>query len=227
MSFSTNDDLRITGAEFGVNNRQRTPCILVLDASGSMSGKKIRQLNAGLKDLEKNLKSDEDAREQVQLAVIRIDSTAAVITDWCDAAQFTAPYLEASGSTALGEGVALGLKMIGERKSVYNANGISYTRPWMFIITDGQPNDIGWEEKAAQARQAEDDNKVVIWPVGVEGANLQVLGRFKSNGRIFKLAETDFRKLFVWLSSSLGKVSSSQPGAVVRVEAPPMISVPT
>ena len=42
--------------EFADNANERTPCVLVLDCSGSMRGEPIKQLNVGLKALEKELK---------------------------------------------------------------------------------------------------------------------------------------------------------------------------
>ena len=47
----TND--MIPYVEFADNANERTPCVLVLDCSGSMRGEPIKQLNAGLKALEK------------------------------------------------------------------------------------------------------------------------------------------------------------------------------
>lgn len=45
---------RIPYVEFADNANERTPCVLVLDCSGSMRGEPIKQLNAGLLALEKN-----------------------------------------------------------------------------------------------------------------------------------------------------------------------------
>ena len=47
------DDEMIPFVEFADNANERTPCILVLDCSGSMRGEPIKQLNIGLKTLEK------------------------------------------------------------------------------------------------------------------------------------------------------------------------------
>ena len=49
------DDM-IPYVEFADNANERTPCVLVLDCSGSMRGEPIKQLNVGLKALEKELK---------------------------------------------------------------------------------------------------------------------------------------------------------------------------
>ena len=57
--------------EFADNANERTPCVLVLDCSGSMRGEPIKQLNAGLKALEKELKDDIDASSRVQLLIIK------------------------------------------------------------------------------------------------------------------------------------------------------------
>ena len=57
--------------EFADNANERTPCVLVLDCSGSMRGEPIKQLNAGLKALEKELKEDIDASSRVQLLIVK------------------------------------------------------------------------------------------------------------------------------------------------------------
>ena len=57
--------------EFADNANERTPCVLVLDCSGSMRGEPIKQLNAGLKALENELKDDIDASSRVQLLIIK------------------------------------------------------------------------------------------------------------------------------------------------------------
>ncbi len=63
------DDM-IPYVEFADNANERTPCVLVLDCSGSMRGEPIKQLNAGLKALEKELKDDIDASSRVQILII-------------------------------------------------------------------------------------------------------------------------------------------------------------
>src|SRR5262245_9522608 len=95
------------GADIGVSNVQRTPCVLVLDTSGSMAtDDKIDSLNRGLELLEKTVKSTPLLRRQLLLAVVRFSEDVEVVSDWTEAAHFTAPKLEANGTTAMGKGMA-------------------------------------------------------------------------------------------------------------------------
>ena len=47
-----------TATEFAENPENRCACLLLLDTSGSMAGEPIKQLNAGLKVFEEELKGD-------------------------------------------------------------------------------------------------------------------------------------------------------------------------
>ena len=67
--------------------------------------------------------------------------------------------------------------MVEERKQAYRENGIAYYRPWIFLITDGEPNDH-WRPVSEQAsRQGEKEKAFCFFAVGVEGANMDVLAK--------------------------------------------------
>jgi len=204
------------------NPNQRTPCVLVLDVSGSMNevahtGRtRIEELSDGLIALQDALNEDSTALVRVQLAVISVGGPrdeAEVMMDWTDATHFTAFKLNAAGLTPLSAGLRLGLQMIEEAKSVLKASGVSYTRPWMMVISDGEPSDRAseWDQAARDCLQAEKENKVEIFSIGVEGANIKKLSEFSTRPPL-TLSGMKFKELFVWLSSSLSAASRSRPG---------------
>jgi len=52
------------------NPEQRCPCLLLLDTSGSMSGRPIEELNAGLATLQTELNGDSLAAKRVELSIV-------------------------------------------------------------------------------------------------------------------------------------------------------------
>ena len=201
--------------EFADNANERTPCVLVLDCSGSMRGEPIKQLNAGLKALEKELKEDIDASSRVQILIIKAcgkEDEPVVASDWVDAMNFTAPVMEAGGLTPLGKAVELALKKIEDQKDLYDSCAVSSKRPWIFLVSDGEPTDYGWEQAAEKCRQAQIDKKVIVHAIGTQGANLEKLAKFSilSPKRLVGLKFTEF---FLWLSRSVSCVSKAAPHA--------------
>ncbi|GAA3916958.1 vWA domain-containing protein [Luteimonas lutimaris] len=205
------------------NTEQRTPLVLVLDCSGSMGGAPINQLNEGLQLLERELKDDVIAAKRVRLLVIRYGGldTAEVVGDWCDAMDFTAPTLEANGTTPTGQAVELALGEIEAEKARYKQSGIAYTRPWLFLMSDGVPTDA-WESGAQRCCEAERSHKVAVFPIAVgEGSHPDTLGAFCSRGTagVKRLAGLQFNELFLWLSTSMQVVSQSKTGDQVQLPA--------
>ncbi|KAF7765115.1 hypothetical protein PCIT_b1264 [Pseudoalteromonas citrea] len=211
----------IPGVEFIDNANQRTPCVLVLDASGSMYGEPLKQLNLGLKIFEEQLKSDLSTALRIQVLVLAVGGhdDVEVLQPWVDAVDFKAPTIKAGGLTPLGAGMDAALTEVQQQKSVYDSNGISSTRPWIILLSDGCPTDIDWESSAKACRQAESNKQVVVFPIGTEGADFEALSQF-SNKSAKKLKGLNFSELFVWLSRSMATVSASVPGQKVRLPAP-------
>ena len=205
-------DIMIPYVEFAENANERTPCILVLDCSGSMRGEPIKQLNTGLEALEKELKEDIDASSRVQLLVIKAfgKDDAEVSADWVDAMNFNAPVMEASGLSPIGKAMKLALQKIEDQKGLYDCCGVSSKRPWIFLISDGEPTDYGWEQAAEECRIAQQNKKVVVHAVGTQGANLEKLAKF-SIMQPKRLSGLKFTEFFLWLSRSVSCISRAAP----------------
>lgn len=196
-----NDDL-IT------NPSPRCACMLVLDTSGSMAGAPINELNAGLLDFVKAVQEDEVAACSVEIGVITAGSRVQELLPMTGASQIDhVQPLSASGATPLGEAVRLALRRLDERKVEYKRNGIAYYQPWLVIISDGAPTDQ-WTDAAASARNLSQQRKLVSLPLGVNTADMSVLGQFSSKPPKH-LAGLRFREFFEWLSASMSQVSAS------------------
>src|SRR5690606_16674892 len=122
------------------------------------------------------------------------------------------------GLTPLGEAVNLAIDLIEERKRTYRANGVSYYRPWLLCITDGVPTD-DTTHAASRIATAEAAKGLAFLAVAVEGADLDALSKL-SVREPMRLAGVRFAELFVWLSASQARVSSSQVGEAVALPAP-------
>ena len=214
-------DASIADVALHDNTSERLACVLVLDGSSSMGGSPIDELNAGLRLLEDELKKDDEASQKVQLLVIRFggDSRVEVLSNWQDAMEFQAPTIIANGLSPLGEAARLALVKIEEQKARYRANGIKYKRPWLFLHTDGEATDEGWELAAAACFAAEQEKKVVIFGIGAGAANLEKLARFSSR-KPMRLQGLKYRELFLWLSSSVSSASKTTQDSNVQMPPP-------
>ena len=211
--------------KFADNPEPRCPVVLLLDTSSSMQGEPIQELNKGLKTFEKAIKTHQKAALRVEVALIAFGSPVRAVDVqgggstipfdveqvFVTADSFVAPTLEAKGNTPLREGMRRALKLLRECKEMYKQNDVAYFRPWIFLISDGEPNDDGWEEAADDAKVEEDRKGVSVFAIGVDKADMGILARF-SNRTPRKLQGLAFEKLFLWLSTSLGGVSGSEPG---------------
>jgi uncharacterized protein YegL len=205
------------------NAEQRTPLVLVLDCSGSMAGAPIDQLNAGLQVLESELKNDAIASKRVRLLVVQFGGQDQVelAGDWTDAMDWAAPTFLANGTTPTGQAIDVALARIEEEKLGFKQAGVAYTRPWLFLMSDGQPTD-NWQAAAGRCRDAEQSNKVAVFPIAIgAGADPSVLGQFSSKGQasVKKLDGLKFQELFLWLSASMKVVSQAKPGGQVQLPA--------
>ena len=219
MSDNTYLDQQPLGAvTFAENPEPRCPCLLLLDTSGSMAGEPIAELNTGLKTFYNELQTDSLAIKRVEVALLSFGPVR-VISDFTTAECFFDPQLEAVGDTPMGEAIRTGIELIKSRKEQYRANGISFYRPWIFLITDGEPTDE-WKSAAAMIREGEQSKSFAFFAIGVNKADMKILKQLSVREPV-KLQGLKFREFFQWLSNSMKSASRSNPGDRILL-APPL-----
>ena len=120
---------------------RRLPIYLLLDISGSMSGEPIVAVQNGVQMVISSLQADPLALETAYLSVITIGSSAQQVIPLTELSQFTAPQLNASGCTALGEALQL-VSDCADKEVVKNTTSTKGDwKPMVFIMTDGQATD--------------------------------------------------------------------------------------
>lgn len=205
------EDLFDNSAEFADNPEPRCPCVLILDTSQSMAGEPIDALNRGLHIFCAELLAAPLARKRVEAAVISFGSEVRVVQDFITVDRFQPPVLQAEGETPLCTAIVRALDLVERRKERYRANGVPYSRPWLFLITDGMPQGDTLEmtrEAVQRLRAAEAAGKVTFYAVGVEGANMKLLERITVRPPM-KLQGLRFSDLFAWLSASTARAATS------------------
>jgi uncharacterized protein YegL len=201
------------------NSDERAPLVLVLDCSGSMlEDNKIGLLNEGLKTLQAELKSDPITARCGRVLVISFggDNNVELMGDWTDAMDFTPPELMAGGMTPLGAAMKCALDEVESQKSQMRSAGVSYKRPIVMLLSDGEPTDE-WQQVAADCKNAEASHKVNVMPIGIgDQANRIILGAFSNKGAL-NLSGLKFKELFIWLSRSIQAVSRAPTGGTVQL----------
>ena len=211
-------DSAFSNVEFAENPEPRVPCVLLVDTSTSMQGPRIAELNAGLEVYKQELMADPLAAKRVEVAIVTFGGRVTRLVEFVTATQFDPPKLQTIGGTPMGEAIRIALDMIEERKNIYRDHGIAYYRPWVFLITDGEPTDH-WKPIVSRVHIGEQQKSFCFFAVAVEGANMDVLEEICVRKPLW-LQGMKFRELFSWLSNSQQAVSRSTPGDEVPLEDP-------
>jgi uncharacterized protein YegL len=183
-----------------------------------MANEPIRQLNEGLAAYKDEVMADALAAKRVEVAVVSFGGVVETKVNFTTPPGFVPPTLAASGDTPMGQAILRAVEMVAARKAEYRANGISFFRPWIFLITDGAPTDE-WQTAAAKIKEGEASKAFAFFAVGVEGAQFDRLSQISVREPLH-LKGLRFRDLFKWLSNSQASVSRSTPGQDVALDNP-------
>jgi uncharacterized protein YegL len=214
------------------NPEPRIACALLLDTSSSMYGQPIDELNRGFEQFVEEIAKDDTARKRAEIMVITFGGTPTIAVPFTEARNLTAQNFIASGGTPMGGALQLAITELEDQKRAYKQAGIEYYRPWLFVLTDGEPTDSSQFDRAAEQLIAAQERKsVAVFAIGVgPTANMSTLAKLSSRAPM-KLTGLAFTEYFQWLSQSLSSASQSQAhgssdSSVAAQEATEQISLP-
>lgn len=208
-------DLRIP--EIAAANEPHLACVLLLDTSGSMSGKPIDNLNEALNTFKKHVSMDDMAKKRVDIAIVEFNDEVRVVQDFSPIISMEPVRLEAKGLTSMGKGIETAIDMVKERTKFYASLGTPMFKPWIFMITDGAPTD----DVTNAVRRIKDEEskgshgKLKFFALGVGRYDRELLSALSK--RVMELTDTKFEGIFDWMSESMVAISVS------RVEEEPRL----
>jgi len=202
-----------------MNPEPRCLVELVLDRSGSMNGKPIEQLNAGLQAFKESLLQDQLASLRVEVAVISFDGEARLEVDFSPPATFDPPVLQAGGGTSLGAAIITALDLLESRMAKYRAEGIAMYKPWLIVITDAESSD-DTTEAAKRIKDLGQRRRLSFFGIGVLTADMEKLAQFSDVRPPVRLEGLQFRELFQWVSCNLSTVAASRVGEQIPLTPP-------
>jgi uncharacterized protein YegL len=209
-------------AESPQNFEQKCCCVLVLDTSSSMAGNPIEELNKGIETFYEDIKLDSTTANRLEVGIVEFSTSVKTLVDPSLAQNFLMPKLTVKGSTALVDGVREGIKIIRSRKDWYKNTGQPYYRPWIILITDGEPDsnqDING--LSIEIKDAMDKKEFFFFALGVQGANMVKLNQISDSSMPpAQLQGLRFGEFFRWLSASMTQVTHSKDGDKIDLPNP-------
>ena len=198
------------------------PIFVLADASGSMRGEKINELNLALREMLNALNNADDIRGKFQLSVIAFGGDVKVMQPLADIEGLALSELMASGNTPMGEAFEMVKDMIEDRNVVSSRSYV----PTIVLISDGIPTDCseavyksknyaGWEP-LNDLHSGERSSKSQRLALGIGAdADYGMLKAFINNPEIPVIKANDaagITKFFRWVTmSTVARMNSVNP----------------
>ncbi len=209
------------------NYQSKCLCVLLLDVSGSMrkpvaegsTVQRIDKLNEAIAKFYDDIVNakngvSKQTKGMLEVAIVTFDQEPKLIrAPRLLSRDDVAPKLTERGSTT--ETVAaldyVVNDIVAERKKFYAATGQTYYRPWIVLITDGNPtsSDEAIERVAKVINEKVDKKKFTIIGIGVgDQVSMTKLKKLTAN-RALPLKDMRFAQFFSWLSNSMSNIAKS------------------
>lgn len=221
------------------NYEQKCLCVLVLDTSGSMNEivdytnavntgetrvvdgvsynvvtggtSRLDKLREGLASFYKDIEDDPATAQKLEVAVITFNDDVKILQNPALIEECPPPHINAHGMTNISDAMNTAMELVEARKKWYRSTGQNYYRPWIILITDGEPNAGQDMNYLAQKIRDEVARKhFEFLPIGVDNANMNILNILSANIKALPLEGTKFSQFFRWLSASMSTIISDE-----------------
>ena len=188
---------------------RRLPIYFLIDVSESMVGEPIEQVQDGMADIIRELRTDPYALETVFVSIIAFAGKAKKISSLTELYNFYPPKLPIGGGTSLGVALDFLMHDLDTAVAKTTADAKGDWKPIVFLFTDGNPTDDyekafdRWNQKYRRTA-----NLVVI-SLG-DNANMNIFGRITDNVLLLKNTDAEsYKNFFKWVTASIKTSSMS------------------
>lgn len=178
-----------TPEEVVQNIEQKRLCVLVLDVSSTMHGKKLKAMNQCIHDFYTQIQTAMGVREstidELEIAIIQYDKEVKILRDpkLLEEDELPPSLIECSSLSAtrvaMQGAIGAAIQMVEKRKVFYKETDQPYYTPWIIVMTDGSNATVVDVDAIAQ-RVATDmkAKRYRMMTIGVgEDANMEWLSK--------------------------------------------------
>ena len=194
-------------------NEPHMPVLLLVDNSGSMAGRAIKNAEMGINRFASDICKDPKAAERVDICVITFNDSTCIVQDWRPITEMRSVEFTAGGGTNMSGALRMAVDKLRERGHLYSDNGVEVRMPYLIMMTDGMGDNI--DAISDEIRQRTYDKKMLPWFLGVSGYDKETAAKITEGKRVFELVDEtgfDFTDFFKVMEVSIKAVSTSAPG---------------
>lgn len=197
----------------------RQPIVFVLGTT-NLTKRQISALNEGLElfhDEMEYLVDEHISSEGVEVAVVTYGGGVTVEQEFTPIEQWTPPTLSREYHSPMAEAIIEACEMVEDREEKYQANGIPYRKPEIWLLASSSPTDMNkgdkmWSHVKTLLEKGIDVDAFRFIQAGVTEADLETLSQLSPETDIppLKIKEQDnmFRDYFEFVAESMRSFTS-------------------